>query len=175
MPYLNVMREYHKLFMTDVRRRFFEENWQRVNKCLDLISEDQLWYQQNENVNSIGNLILHLRGNITQYICSGIFREKDMRERDLEFSSTGEYRIEELRSIFAETMNMISEKFDLITPEMLVKQYEVQGFTESGVAIMVHVTEHFSYHVGQITYITKLLNEVDTGYYADFDLNQKSV
>jgi uncharacterized damage-inducible protein DinB len=72
-------------------------------------------------------------------------------------------------------MSLIEEKIELISPTMLLQHYEVQGFQENGVSILIHVTEHFSYHVGQITHITKLLNNLDTGYYADVDLNAKSV
>ncbi len=161
--------------MTDVRRRFFVENWQRINTCLDLLDEKQVWYKHNAQVNSVGNLILHLRGNITQYICAGILRERDIRKRDEEFSAVAfSYSKDQLRTMFSETMNLIKEKFDLLTPEILIRDYEVQGFQENGISILVHVTEHFSYHVGQITYITKFLTNSNTGYYGDLDLNAKS-
>ncbi len=165
---------YHELLISDIRRRLFQENQKRIHTCLDLIDEDQLWYKHNENVNSIGNLILHLCGNITQYICSGILREKDGRQRDLEFNSSGTFDKEGIRNRLDATMVMIDEKLDLITPEMLVQDFEVQGFAENGTSILVHITEHFSYHVGQITYLTKFLNNVDTAYYGGMDLNAKS-
>ena len=169
-----MLEHYHQLFIEDISRRMIDENWSRVNKCLDLISEEQLWFKDNGNVNSIGNLLLHLKGNLTQYICSGLFGEDDLRERDLEFSAeSATFSIEELRSMFASTMEKISEKLSKITPAMLTKDYKVQGFEENGVAILIHVTEHLSYHVGQITFITKLLNNVDTGYYAGLNLNAK--
>ena len=55
----------------------------------------------------------------------------------------------------------------------LTRSWNVQGFQESGLAIVLHVVEHFSYHVGQITLHTKLLKDVDTGYYAGQDLQRK--
>ena len=168
------MDTFHSLFMADVSRRLFSENQVRIHRCLDLINEDQLWYKHNENVNSIGNLILHLCGNITQYICAGILREKDSRNRDNEFKTSENYKIVQIRNHLDQTMSEIKIKLEKITPEMLVMKYHVQGFKESGVGILVHVTEHYSYHVGQITYLTKFLNDVDTGYYAGQDLNAKS-
>ena len=162
------------MFVNDIKRRLFEENQLRIEKCLSLISEEQLWYKHNKHVNSIGNLILHLCGNVRQYICSGIFREKDLRTRDLEFSQSRTYTKDQLLNLLNETMSAIREKIDLTTPEMLLNEYSVQGFEEKGIAILIHITEHFSYHVGQITYLTKYLNNVDTGYYAGKDLNMKS-
>lgn len=171
---MNEMTQFYSLFISDIKRRLFKENQIRIHKCLELISDEQLWYTHNEHVNSIGNLILHLCGNITQYICSGIFREPDGRQRDQEFELRGVYDRKEIGLMLNSVMTLIEEKIDLITPTMLLQKYEVQGFQENGVSILIHITEHFSYHVGQITYVTKLLNDLDTGYYAGLDLNAKS-
>jgi len=169
-----MINSYYSLFIRDIRRRLFEENQVRIHRCLDLISEDQLWYKHNKNVNSIGNLILHLCGNITQYICAGILREKDVRKRDSEFEANGSHTISELRKLLDQTMENIDLKLNKVTAEDLITDYEVQGFKENGTSILIHVTEHFSYHVGQITFLTKMLNNVDTEYYGDLDLNAKS-
>ena len=166
--------KHHNYLIEDVNRRLFIENQSRIHRCLDLITEEQLWYKHNPNVNSIGNLILHLCGNVTQYICAGLFQEKDDRERDLEFSQSGTYNIQEIREILDKTMDMIKDRIGKVTPIMLTEKFGVQGFDENGTSILVHVTEHYSYHVGQITYLTKFLNNVDTGYYAGKDLNKKS-
>jgi len=56
----------------------------------------------------------------------------------------------------------------------LMKTYSVQGFNLSGVGILVHVTEHYSYHTGQIVFHTKAIKNVDLGFYANIDLNQKN-
>lgn len=170
-----MIEKLHQLFMADIRRRLFEENQVRIHKCLNIIKEDQLWFKHNENVNSIGNLVLHLCGNITQYVCAGILREEDVRNRDEEFKViVGQFSIVEIRDYLDRTMENIDHKLEKISAEMLLEDYKVQGFNENGISILVHVTEHFSYHVGQITYLTKILNNVDTRYYSDLDLNAKS-
>ncbi len=56
---------------------------------------------------------------------------------------------------------------------MLVQRYRVQGFEESGAGILIHVVEHFSYHVGQVTYFVKAYKDVDTGYYAGQNLDMR--
>ena len=168
------IERYHQLLINDIRKRLFDENQIRISKCLELISEEQLWYKHNEHVNSIGNLILHLCGNVKQYICAGILREKDLRQRDQEFEASHSLTKVQILAHLNETMSIISAKLDHITPEMLIEDFSVQGFNENGTSILVHITEHFSYHVGQITYLTKFLNNVDTGYYDGLDLNAKN-
>ena len=73
-----------------------------------------------------------------------------------------------------ETLASVREILHRLTPEDLEKDYEVQGFRESGISILIHVTEHFSYHVGQITYSTKSMKNMDMGYYAGQDLDKTS-
>ena len=110
----------------------------------------------------------------TVYLRRIIKREKDQRQRDDEFEATASHSKEQMLAHLNATMTMISEKLDHITPKMLVEDFLVQGFKENGTSILVHITEHFSYHVGQITYLTKFLNNVDTAYYAGLDLNAKN-
>lgn len=147
-------------------------NLPRIQKCLAEISEEELWQRPNERSNSIGNIIVHLCGNITQYIHSSLGGEPDIRERGLEFSREGGLSREEVyQKIEAVTEKAISV-LQHTTEAELLKSRQVQGFEMSGVAIVVHVTEHYSYHVGQITFYTKLLKNKDMGYYAEHDLNK---
>ena len=138
------------------------------------MTEEQVWDKPNENANSIANLILHLCGNITQYIISSLGGSADQRQRDLEFSTTGGYSKAELlakiKAVTAEAVEVIRTK----DSESLIQMRKVQGFDLSGVAIVVHVTEHYSYHVGQIALLTKLLVGEDLGFYAGLDLNEKN-
>ena len=62
--------------------------------------------------------------------------------------------------------------FPLVQTENLFEVREVQCYRETLFSIIVHVIEHFSYHLGQITYITKMLLDIDTKYYEGDDLNQ---
>jgi len=66
-----------------------QENPPRIKNCLERLSETEVWQKPNEASNSIGNLILHLCGNITQYIIASLGNTEDQRTRDLEFSTTG--------------------------------------------------------------------------------------
>jgi uncharacterized damage-inducible protein DinB len=150
-----------------------KESHMRIIACLDLLDESQIWLKPNSSLNSMGNLVLHLCGNITQYVISTLGGAPDERNRDAEFAAVGGYAKEALKTIF----NLVIEKsIDIISrcsEEDLKTPNSVQIYELTGVGIIVHVTEHLSYHTGQIAFLTKLLLEKDLGFYAGFDLNQK--
>jgi len=123
------------------------------------------------NTNSIGNLILHLCGNITQYAHASLGNEKDERLRDLEFSTQGGFSKKELLEKITSVTEKAIQIIDNISEEELLRKRKVQGFDYTGISIIIHITEHFSYHVGQIAFFTKLLCDKDLGFYEDFDLN----
>lgn len=169
----NTAQKIRDLVITDVKRRFIIESLPRIQKCLDSLSIEEIWHKQNEHTNSIGNLVLHLCGNVRQYVLSGIDGQEDIRERALEFSETGPISKEVLNTKVEALMKEVSAALDRITTEDMVREVSVQGFKENVTSILIHVTEHFSYHVGQITYYTKFIKNLDTGYYAGLDLNAK--
>jgi uncharacterized damage-inducible protein DinB len=151
-----------------------EKNTPKLTKCLDQLSNEQVWMRPNEASNSIGNIVLHLCGNIRQYAISALGNQPDIRERDKEFSATSGYAKEELLKKLVDTLQ---EAIAIIrnTDEVgLLKIYSAQGFNYSGAGIIVHVTEHYSYHTGQIIFWTKQLTGADLGFYSHIDLNKKN-
>ena len=151
-----------------------DEKTEMILKCLDMLSEDELWKRPNEASNSAGNLILHLCGNITQYIISALGEKEDIRERDLEFSTRGgmskDLLIDKLSYVLKETREVMLSR----TPEQWLSEYKVQGFLLSGIGIAVHVVEHYAYHTGQLAFWTKQLKGRDLGFYSGTDLNAKN-
>ncbi|MCB0396088.1 MAG: DUF1572 family protein [Flavobacteriales bacterium] len=150
------------------------ENPGRLENCLARISEDQLWQRLNNVTNSIGNLVLHLCGNARQYIISALGNQPDMRERDSEFNTEAGPQKKVLVATFNKTLEEVVDVIQSASEKDLLKTYSVQGFTMSGMAMVIHVTEHLSYHMGQIALLTKLLTGEDLGFYANIDLNQKN-
>lgn len=148
------------------------EGRDRLHKCLDLLTHEQIWRRANANTVSVGNLVLHLCGNVGQWINSTLGDAPDHRHRDAEFADTGSLDKSALLARLDEVMDLALRTISGLVREQLAKEYEVQCYHETGVAIIVHVTEHFSYHVGQVTLHTKLLLDVDTGYYAGQDLSK---
>ena len=74
-----------KELIEEFRRRVIHESIQRIKTCLNMVDESKLWFRQNDEVNSIGNLILHLDGNARQWVFSGIGNVPDKRDRSSEF------------------------------------------------------------------------------------------
>lgn len=152
-----------------------QEYTRRVQTCLDLLTEDEVWHKPNQSSNSIANLILHLCGNMTQYVLSSLGGEPDNRERDKEFSAQGGFTKKELMlklsTVVTKAVNVLEEQDET----SLINTRTVQGFKKTGLSIVLHITEHYSYHTGQIALLTKLITNKDLEFYKGFDLNAKNV
>lgn len=151
-----------------------DESLRMIKICLDKLSEEVIWQKPNEATNSIGNLILHLCGNITQYGISSLQGLEDNRNRDEEFSVLSGYSKNELLQKLVSTVEEAKKAISEVTIEELLKKRSVQGFEFSGVGNIVHVVEHLSYHTGQIALWTKILNNRDLGFYDGVDLTVKN-
>jgi len=154
----------------EFKRRMQEESLMRVNACLDFMTEENIWFAPNGNVNSVGNLVLHLCGNINQYINATLGDEKDNRERSLEFSADKSHNRAALKHKISSIIQKAVKVVEQTELTQLTQEYDVQGFKEKGTSIIIHVIEHMSYHTGQITTICKWLEDVDTKYYDGLDL-----
>ena len=152
-----------------------DQNTPKIIKCLNELEEKDIWKRPNPVSNSVGNLILHLCGNITQYIISSLGENPDRRERDKEFSARSGYSKKELQVKLVATVNEAIHIIQNVEEIRLLKIFSVQGFNLSGIGIIIHVTEHYSHHTGQIIFWTKLLMGNDLGFYANNDLNKKNI
>lgn len=151
-----------------------DENTSKIKTCMNQLDEKDIWFRHNEHVNSIGNIILHLCGNIRQYIISSLGGAPDIRERDLEFSTAGRFTNAELTAKWRDTIREAKTIVAGASPENLLRHRVVQGTEHSGISIIVHVTEHYSYHTGQIIFLTKLYKNIDMGFYTGVDLNKRN-
>lgn len=152
--------------------RVFDESYSRIYKCLSMISEDELWKSPQGNIPCIGCLVLHLCGNARQWILSGIGEAPDNRQRDDEFVIQPNIRKSELIFLLENLRAQINDCFINLNKDKLDQVIKIQGFQVTGFSALIHVIEHFSYHTGQITLLTKLMSSKDTGYYMNMDLNQ---
>ena len=154
-----------KLFLREVRRDL-RPYLRRINRCLGLLSEEQIWWRPNPASNSAGNLVLHLCGNMRQWIISGLGGAPDARDRDAEFAARGALsrssahqktgsRRALLRQLNA-TEREVEAVLRRLTAWNLARRYTIQGFQVTGLAAVAHVYSHFTYHGGQIAYLTKL-------------------
>jgi uncharacterized damage-inducible protein DinB len=165
---------YGRALIAETRRRLFKDSMPRIRKCLAQLDEEEIWHRPNAEVVSVGNLVLHLCGNVRQNIVSGLGGAPDDRVREREFSEPGPLPAADLLARLDRLMADVDRALDRLDPASLLEIRRVQGFEESAVSILVHVIEHFSYHVGQITYYVKSKKAVDLGYYAGLDLNARN-
>ena len=159
--------------LQECRRRLFDESLPRIRKCLGQLTVDEIWARPNDQTVSAGNLVLHLAGNVRQYVIATLGGSADVRERQKEFDAAGPMATADLLAVLEKAMAEVSGVLDRIDPSTLLQTHRVQGFVESGLSILVHVVEHFSYHTGQIAYIVKSRKNVDLGFYRGKDLNKK--
>ena len=150
--------------------RLYNESLPRILKCMDKLENEQIWWRPNESSNSIGNLVLHLCGNVTQWIYTGLGGFPDHRTRQAEFDERRILDKADLRVMLIGTMEKIRPVILNLKEEELLQSRPVQTFMETGLTILIHVTEHFSYHTGQIAYITKLLSDKPLGFYEGISL-----
>ncbi|MCP4975498.1 MAG: DUF1572 domain-containing protein [Maribacter sp.] len=138
------------------------------------LEEQDIWKRPNEASNSMGNLILHLCGNITQYVISSLGETEDIRERDIEFDTRSGLNKADLLKKLEDTVNKAKDIIENATPKEWLKKREVQGFCFSGIGVVLHAVEHYSYHTGQVAFWVKQLNNKDLGFYDGTDLNIKN-
>jgi len=151
-----------------------DESTRMCSISLEHLAEEDIWKRPNESLNSIGNLILHLCGNITQYVISSLGETEDMRERDAEFNTESGLTKEGLFQKLKETVETAKRVINDASIEQLIRKRDVQGFYFSGIGIVLHAVEHYSYHTGQIAFLTKQLKNTDLGFYKDVDLKIKN-
>lgn len=147
------------------------ESLERIEKCLALVSDAAAWQRPNNELSSMANLVLHLCGNIRQYAIASLGNTPDNRERQKEFDATGGYTSKELQAKIAATIKEATDTIAAASDDEMMRLRVVQGFSMTGIGICVHVTEHLSYHTGQIAMHTKLLLEQDLGFYAGMNLD----
>ena len=137
----------------------------RIEVCLGKLNEDQIWARGGENQNAIGNLVLHLAGNVGQWILSSLGGCPLRRDRDGEFAARGGFTAAELSSSLRDTVEQAAQIISALTTEQLTRAYEIQNYQVSGVEAVYHVVEHFAEHTGQIIFATKMLTGEDMGFY----------
>jgi hypothetical protein len=155
-----------ELFLRQAINRLRHDYLPKIKVCVERLSDEQIWWRPNPRTNSVGNLLLHLEGNLRQWMVHGLGKAIDIRRRDLEFSSGGGKTREELLRRLDATIKDAEEVICGLAEEVLTADHVIQGYRASGVAAVFHAIEHFAGHTGQIVWITKSLTGEDLKFYA---------
>lgn len=141
------------------------ENARKIDVCLAKLSNDQVWERGSAEENAIGNLVLHLCGNVTQYFVSGVGGAEDTRERDGEFNASGGVDVGALRVLLARTMSDVAAVLAAVVEERLMEVIRVQNRDITMMHAILKSTEHFGMHTGQIIAATKRLTQQPAGFF----------
>jgi len=138
----------------------------RIEDCLGRLSVEQVWTRNSDNQNAVGNIVLHLCGNVRQWILGGVGGQSDLRDRDSEFTARGGVQPSELAAKLKATVAEAAEVIRNCPIERLMENKTIQKvYNTTLMEAIYHVVEHFAQHAGQIIFATKLLTNDDLGYY----------
>jgi hypothetical protein len=137
----------------------------RIEECVAKLAPEQVWTRPNESSNAIGNLILHLNGNVRQWVLSGVRGDPDERVRDLEFDTRGGVATDELLDRLSVTVTAAVEIIRGLPETRLTERQVIQGYDVTLLEAIYQVVEHFSGHTSQIIFATKLITGEDLGFY----------
>jgi uncharacterized damage-inducible protein DinB len=138
---------------------------QKIERCVEQLSDGEVWWRSGEESNSIGNLILHLCGNARQWIVSGIGGATDTRARQSEFDERSLISRADLISHLRQTLQEVDAVLASFPTAAILEQRTFQGTEETVLDAIFHVVEHFSMHTGQIILLTKMLAQSDLRFY----------
>ena len=152
-------------FIDEARRLLVAEYLPKIERCLEKLTAEQVWWRPNPESNSIGNLLLHISGNARQWIVCGLGSATDQRQRQSEFDQREGIPREELLGKLRTTVSEIDKVLAGFDSSRLLDEYQIQGTNSTALAAIFHVTEHFSMHTGQILMLTKMLTNTDLAFY----------
>jgi uncharacterized damage-inducible protein DinB len=137
----------------------------RLVACLEMMPDEDVWWRPNEQSNSAGNLVLHLCGNVRQWVAASIGGVKFQRNRAQEFATRDRIPKAELIQRIRAAVTEVDGVLETLPANRLLVHYMIQSYNPSGLQAIYHIVEHFSYHLGQIVYIYKLRTGADPGFY----------
>jgi uncharacterized damage-inducible protein DinB len=148
--------EFTRSFLEESKHSLARYHVPRLIRCLKILSEEEIWWRPNAASNSAGNLVLHLSGNVRQWIVSGLGNAEDRRDRDREFAERGPIPRGALIALIRKTVDEACSVLGRLPEDALLRKYSIQGFRVSGRYAVCQVVTHFAYHTGQIIYVTKM-------------------
>jgi uncharacterized damage-inducible protein DinB len=146
-------------------RAKLEQNLAQIERCAELLTDAELWLRSNDHANSVGNLVLHLTGNVRQWIVAGIGGQSFARNRPGEFAERGPRPAREIVPPLRQTVQAAVEALSGLDAAALSARRMIQGYDVVVLVALMHVVEHFSFHTGQIVHMTKVLKDTDLSLY----------
>ena len=127
----------------------------KIRHCLNQLDGVQVWWRPQPDMNSIGNLLLHLAGNLRQWIVSGVGDLEDTRKRQNEFDERNELPKEQLLQQLVDVLDTAKRTLDDVTAESLLQKKVIQGHDVTKMGAVWHSVTHFQGHVQEIIGMTR--------------------
>lgn len=132
------------------------ESLRKIEHCVSQLTQDQVWQRARPELNSVGNLILHLRGNLQQWGVAGILGSPDKRDRAAEFAEGQSNPSAALLQQLTEVVDRARSVIAGCTIDDLITSRQIQGFRVTGIQALSHTVNHFVGHTHQIVLLTRL-------------------
>ncbi|MHB1021943.1 MAG: DinB family protein [Acidobacteriaceae bacterium] len=145
----------------DYSTRKLDEMTASLDACFSKLTEEQIWQRSAAYENTIGNLVLHLCGNMRQWVLHGVGGAQDVRTRDLEFSTSGGYTRQQLLDLFHSTVAEVKQVIAAVPHERLTERITPQGRNVAVLDAIYQVVGHVQQHLGQIILLTKQMAAQD--------------
>ena len=144
-----------QVFLDECQQQL-QAKFEKIEHCLKQLNEEQVWWRPHEEANSIGNIILHLCGNMRQWVLHGIGGAADERDRPAEFAEHGRHSRDELLHQLRDVIGEVAVVLQATTSEDLLKMRRIQGFDVNGLSAIFDSVSHLVGHTQEIIYITRL-------------------
>lgn len=144
-----------KYFLEQARWYFASSYLPKIEHCLSVLTDEDVWWRMNEASNSAGNLILHLSGNVQQWIIGGVGNLPYERDRQYEFGERGGISREDLLARLKATLAKADQVLAEVDPASLLERKEIQGCDVTVMEAILRIVQHFGLHTGQIMLLTK--------------------
>ena len=150
--------------MTDVAKHFIAQSrgflssdyLPKIERCLEVLSDEDVWWRANEGSNSIGNLLLHLEGSTRAWIIGVAGGSHNPRDRQQEFDEREQIPRAELMSRLRQTLTEADGVLARLEVEVLLEPRQARGEEVTVLLAVYHAVEHFSMHTGQIIMLAKM-------------------
>ncbi len=143
--------------VTEELASLLDESLRKLRNCVKQLSDEQIWQRPSPSMNSVGNLLLHISGNLHQWAVCGVAQTADNRDRDSEFAAHGGSSGDDLLALVESTVQEATESFLRLKAGALAEPRSVQGFDVTVLGALCHTVTHFVGHTHQVIQLTRLL------------------
>ena len=127
----------------------------RIEHCVKQLSDDELWWRPANDMNSVANLMLHLSGNLRQWIVAGLGNRADTRRRAEEFAARGPRPRREVWGPLHDAVQVAKATLQTLNSEDFASDKRIQGFGVTGVQACLESVAHFRGHTQEIIHLTR--------------------